>query len=64
MFDTLIKEIDRHTKNDCASYLSNQNTTADSILKSSDNDASTSNQQQNIKRPKTLKYLLLLVCLV
>lgn len=56
MFDTLMKEIDRHMKDDYASYLSSQNTTVDSIPKSSDNDTSASNQQhkgyQTIKNTK------------
>lgn len=56
MFDTLMKEIDRHTKKDYASYLSSQNTTVGSIPKSSDNDTSASNQQhkgyQTIKNTK------------
>lgn len=56
MFDSLMREIDRHTKKDYASYLSSQNTTVGSIPKSSDNDTSASNQQhkgyQTIKNTK------------
>lgn len=42
MFDTLMKEIDRHMKNDYASYLSSQNMTTDSILSQNDNTTSSS----------------------
>jgi hypothetical protein len=56
MFDTLMKEIDRHMKDDYASYLSSQNTTADSFLKNNDTTAkstssSTYQTTKNIKVP-------------
>jgi hypothetical protein len=41
MFDTLMKEIDRHMKDDYASYLSSQNMTADSILSKNDSTTTT-----------------------
>lgn len=56
MFDSLMKEIDRHMKDDYASYLSSQNTTADSFLKNNDTTAksassSTYQTTKNIKVP-------------
>lgn len=56
MFDTLMKEIDRHMKDDYASYLSSQNTTANSFLKNNDSTAkstssSTYQTTKNIKVP-------------
>jgi hypothetical protein len=44
MFDTLMKEIDRHMKDDYASYLSSQNTTVGSILAQSDNTTTTNSK--------------------
>lgn len=56
MFDTLMKEIDRHNKANYTSYLSSQNTIADSILSQSDNTTSTnstlSSAYQGIKNVK------------
>lgn len=56
MFDTLMKEIDRHMKDDYASYLSSQNMTADSILSKNDSTNATnstlSSAYQTIKSTK------------
>lgn len=57
MFDTLMKEIDRHMKDDYASYLSSQNISADSILSKSDistsaNSTTHSSTYQTLKNTK------------
>lgn len=56
MFESLMREIDRHMKDDYASYLSSQNTTTDSFLKNNDTTAksassSTYQTTKNIKVP-------------
>jgi hypothetical protein len=56
MFDTLMKEIDRHMKDDYASYLSSQNISVDSILSKSDSitssNATPSSAYQALKNAK------------
>ncbi|MGD9970482.1 MAG: hypothetical protein AB7S65_08495 [Sulfuricurvum sp.] len=55
MFDNLMKEIDRHNKENYASYLSSQNTTADSILNQNDKtttNSTLSSAYQGIKNVK------------
>lgn len=56
MFDTLMKEIDRHMKDDYASYLSSQNIATDTLNSLSDKTASTSptlsSAYQSIKNVK------------
>lgn len=48
MFDTLMKEIDRHTKENYASYFSSQNTIADSIMNQSDNTIPTNSTLSSV----------------
>lgn len=48
MFDTLMKEIDRHMKDDYAGYLSSQNISADSILSNSDSTISSNSTPSSV----------------
>ncbi|MDD2448084.1 MAG: hypothetical protein PHS42_00340 [Sulfurimonas sp.] len=59
MFDTLMKEIDRHTKENYSSYLSGQSIAKDSILSKNDNNTPSSAYQtlKNAKLPTSGKLL-------
>lgn len=48
MFDTLMKEIDRHTKENNAGYLSSQNIATDSILSKSDGTISSNSTPSSV----------------